>query len=108
MSDFIFSVNATLPIFLTMLLGTLLRRAGVMDEPFTDYLNAFVFRVALPTLLFMDLAGQDFASAWDGRFVLFCLATTLVSIVLIAAAPPSPASRSCSCATRHGAASSSR
>lgn len=86
MSDFIFSVNATLPIFLTMLLGTLLRRAGVMDEPFTDYLNAFVFRVALPTLLFMDLAGQDFASAWDGRFVLFCLATTLVSIVLIAAA----------------------
>ncbi|MGI6230872.1 MAG: AEC family transporter [Tractidigestivibacter sp.] len=83
MDDLIFSLNATLPIFLTMLVGTFLRKVGVMDEKFTDYLNSFVFKVALPVLLFQDLATQDFASAWDGRYVLFCLVATALSILLI-------------------------
>lgn len=83
--DLVFSLNATLPIFLTMLVGTFLRRIGAMDEVFTDRLNTFVFKVALPVLLFQDLATQDFASAWDGRFVLFCLIATALSILLIVA-----------------------
>ena len=72
MDSFIFSVNATFPIFLTMLLGMFLRHVGLMDKRFADYLNAFVFKVALPVLLFQDLATQDFVAAWDGRYVLFC------------------------------------
>lgn len=85
----IFSVNATFPIFLTMLVGMLLRRLGMMDQAFTGYLNGFVFKVALPVLLFQDLATQDFAAAWDGRFVLFCFLATAASmagIVLLARA----------------------
>ena len=83
----IFSVNATFPIFLTMLVGMLLRRLGMMDQAFTGYLNGFVFKVALPVLLFQDLATQDFAAAWDGRFVLVCFLATAASmagIVLLA------------------------
>lgn len=87
MDSLIFSVNATFPIFLTMLVGMLLRRLGMMDQAFTNYLNSFVFKVALPVLLFQDLATQDLVAAWDGRFVLFCfLATTasMTGIVLLA------------------------
>ena len=83
MESFLFSVNAPLPIFLTMLCGLLFRRLGLMDQRFTAYLNAFVFKVALPALLFRDLATQDFADAWDGRYVLFCLVATTLSIAAI-------------------------
>ncbi len=83
MESLLFSINATFPIFLTMLLGVALRRLGLMDEKFTGYLNGFVFKVALPVLLFQDLATQDFAAAWDGRFVLFCLVATSASIAAI-------------------------
>lgn len=83
MESFLFSLNATLPIFLTMLCGTVFARAHIMSESFTAGLNSFVFKVALPLLLFYDLATQDFAAAWDGRFVLFCFAATSVSIALI-------------------------
>ena len=81
--SFIFSVNATFPIFLTMLLGMFLRHIGLMDRRFADYLNAFVFKVALPVLLFQDLATQDFVAAWDGRYVLFCFVATAASMVAI-------------------------
>jgi predicted permease len=80
LDSLIFSVDATFPIFLTMLVGMLLRRLGLMDQAFTGYLNSFVFKVALPVLLFQDLATQDFAAAWDGRFVLFCFLATAASM----------------------------
>lgn len=83
MSDFIFSINATFPIFLTMLVGMFLRHVGAMDLVFTAQLNKFVFNVALPTLLFYDLARHDFIAVWDARFVGFCFAATLISIAAI-------------------------
>ncbi len=78
MENLIFSLNATVPIFLLMLLGLLFRRLGLFDGSFVEKMNRFVFQIALPVLLFSDLAGENFQEAWDGRFVLFCfLATTL-------------------------------
>lgn len=83
MENLIFSFEATLPIFLTMALGMLFRKIGLMDEAFTAKLNKFVFVVALPALLFQDLSGEDFYQAWDGRFVLFCFCVTLAGILLV-------------------------
>lgn len=84
MASLVFSLQVTLPIFLTMLLGMALSRAGLMSERFCSDLNSFVFRVALPALLFQDLATQDFAAAWDARYVLFCLVVTAASIAIAA------------------------
>lgn len=82
MENLIFSLNATVPVFLMMLLGILFRRLGLIDEYMTGKLNQFVFRVTLPVLLFRDLAGEDFYQAWDGRFVLFCFMATGISILI--------------------------
>ena len=49
-----------------------------------DRMNQFVFKATLPVLLFGDLAKQDFAEAWNGKFVAFCFVVTLVSISLVA------------------------
>lgn len=84
MDNFIFSVNATLPIFILMCLGYLFRKTGLVDLSFASAMNRFVFKIALPAMLFSDLAAQDFASTWDGKYVLFCFAVTLVSIGIAA------------------------
>ena len=46
MDDLIFSLNATLPIFLMMMLGYFLRRVGLVTREFADLANGFVFKVA--------------------------------------------------------------
>lgn len=84
MENLIFSLNATMPVFLMMVLGMLFRKTGILKENMIDGLNQFVFKVALPVLLFGDLAKQDFAQAWDGKFVAFCFVVTLLSIGLAA------------------------
>ena len=84
MENLIFSINATLPIFLLMVLGYVLSLLKLVSRDFAKQLNSFVFKIALPFELFVDMAGQDFASAWNGKFVLFCLAATFLSICLAA------------------------
>lgn len=80
MENLIFSLNATLPVFFTMLLGVLFRKVGLFDDALTAKLNRFVFQVALPVLLFQDISGADFYEVWDTTFVLFCFGATLLSI----------------------------
>lgn len=83
MEHLIFSLNATIPIFLTMVIGYLFKQCRMIDEPFVKVLNKFNFQVTLPVMLFEDLAGADFASVWDGKYVLFCFCVTFVSIFAI-------------------------
>lgn len=85
MENLVFSLNATIPIFLLMVLGFVLRRMGVISETLASGMNTFVFKVALPVMVFHDLAVVDFSEAWDTRFVLFCFFVTLVSIAFAAA-----------------------
>ena len=82
MENLIFSLNATMPIFLLMVLGYVLKKIGWIDEGFASKLNNFVFKVSLPVLVFEDLATVDFQEAWNGRFVLFCFLATIVSIAI--------------------------
>lgn len=83
MEHLIFCLNATVPIFLMMAVGFFFRRIGLVDKFFADKMNAFVFKAALPALVFKDLAGADFFAVWDGPFVLFCLFATGVSILSV-------------------------
>ena len=83
MENLMFSLNATAPVFLTMVLGFGLHKLRIIDDSFAAKLNQFVFKIALPVLLFDQLATTDFVSVWDTKFVLFCFAVTLLSIGLV-------------------------
>ena len=85
MENLIFSLNATVPVFLMMILGVLLHKIGWIDDIFASKMNQFVFRVPLPLLLFGDLATVDFAEVWNPGFVLFCFVVTVISIAVSAA-----------------------
>lgn len=83
MENLIFSLNATLPIFIMMLVGMFLKKIGILDQGFVAKLNKFVFVVTLPALLFQDLSQADFYEVWDGRMVVFCFVVTLVCILAV-------------------------
>lgn len=83
MDSLIFSLNATIPIFLVMVVGYFLKQIGMIPESATKFIDKFVFKVTLPVLLFMDLATADFYSVWDGKYVLYCFLVTLICILLI-------------------------
>lgn len=82
MENLIFCLNATIPIFLTLMLGYFFRRIGLFDEIFVSRMNKFVFKAALPALLFQDISGTDIYNAWDTKMVLFCFCATFLSIAI--------------------------
>lgn len=85
MENLIFSLNATIPVFLLMVLGMFFRRLHWIDDVFASKMNKFVFTVSLPVLLFEDLATVDFFQMWDTVFVLFCFGATAAGILIAAA-----------------------
>lgn len=83
MEQLMFSLNATLPVFLVMVIGYVLKILHIVDEPFVKTLNSFNYKITLPVLLFRDIAESDFYGVWDTRYVLYCFLVTLVSIGII-------------------------
>lgn len=82
LDSLIFSLNATIPVFMMMILGMVFKKLGWIDDDFANKMNKFVFLVPLPVLLFEDLATTDFSQAWDTKFVLFCFCVTILSILI--------------------------
>ena len=82
LENIIFSLNATMPVFLMMVVGYVLKKIKFLDENANNVINRIVFRIFLPALLFMDMEKSDLKTIWDGKMVLFCLIATAVSILI--------------------------
>lgn len=78
MDNFLYSINATMPVFLVMILGWCLKKARFLTDEFVSIADKLVFRVALPVLVFLDIASADLSKDFEWRFVLFCFAGTCV------------------------------
>ncbi|MDO5544325.1 MAG: AEC family transporter [Eubacteriales bacterium] len=76
MENFLFAVNATVPLFLIIVLGFFLQKIHLFNDNFNKVANEFVFSCALPISLFRSIAGMDFYIDFDPLFCLFCFATT--------------------------------
>ena len=72
MENFIYSVDATFPIFLVMVIGYILKQIGMLNDNFVTVANRFNFKVTLPVMLFRDISGVDIRAVFDIRYVLFC------------------------------------
>ncbi len=78
MDNFIFSINATIPIFLMILLGWILMKMNLITEEFANVANKYVFKVALPVMLFKDIATTSILKDMNIKFVLFCFFGTMM------------------------------
>ena len=83
MEQLFFSLNATIPVFLVMVIGYLLKQLHIIDEPFVKTLNSFNYKITLPALLLRDIATSDFYGVWDLKYVLYCFLVTLICIAVI-------------------------
>ena len=83
MDNFIFSINATIPIFLVILLGWFLMKIHIITEEFANVANKYVFKVALPVLLFRDIATTSILDDLNLKFVLFCFFGTIIMFGLV-------------------------
>ncbi len=78
MENFIFSLNATMPVFLVIVAGWFLMQLKLFNREFLAVADKYVFKVALPVLLFRDIATTDLREGFQLKFVLFCMAATTV------------------------------
>lgn len=83
MDNFIFSLNATVPIFIIIFLGYFLRYKGFVNDNFVNIGNKIGYIVFLPTLLFKDISETDVKSDFDMKFIVFCVLATIISIAII-------------------------
>lgn len=83
MDSLIFSLNATIPIFLVMVIGYCLKYTRLITPDFVKSLNQFNYTLTLPVLLFMDISTADFYSVWDTTYVLYCFFVTLFCVLAI-------------------------
>lgn len=83
LENLIFCLNATIPVFLLMILGMVFMKFNIFDEAFVKKMNAFVFKIALPVLVFKDLYQEDFYKVWDTKYVAFCFFATAASIAIV-------------------------
>lgn len=78
MDNLIYSLNATVPVFLTMVIGYFLNKKGMFKGNFLSTVNKFNFTVTLPALLFRDISENDITKVFDLKFVLFGAVVTSI------------------------------
>ena len=70
MNNLIFSLNTTMPIFLVMVIGYILKQIGMLNDNFVTVANKFNFKVTLPFMLFRDIATVNIREIFDLKYVL--------------------------------------
>ena len=73
-------LKTILPIFVIILLGWSLRRLDFMKEGFLKPANRLVYYVAIPAMIFREIAEAELVQ----HFSLVLVATTLVPLILVA------------------------
>ncbi|MCR5703995.1 MAG: AEC family transporter [Eubacterium sp.] len=79
MENLIYSLNATIPVFIVIVVGYFLKRIGWIQEEFIKGANKINFRLTLPALLIQDLMNTDFQQEFDLKFVFYCAGVTCIS-----------------------------
>jgi hypothetical protein len=77
-----FALNAVLPILLLIGLGYMLKRLKFVNENFLKIGNKFVFRIALPTLLFVTIYSIDSFESINWSVIVYAVIATLILFVI--------------------------
>ncbi|MBR3646744.1 MAG: AEC family transporter [Lachnospiraceae bacterium] len=83
MENLIFSLNATVPVFLVIIAGYIFKKTGLLSDEFIKVANKFNFRVTLPVLLVQDLMNMNFRSEFDVKYIAYCFIVTCICITLV-------------------------
>ncbi|XMB71866.1 AEC family transporter [Mycoplasmatota bacterium WC30] len=82
MDTFLFSLNAVLPILILIGFGYVLKRIKFLDEHFLQVGNKFVFRIALPSLLFYTIYSIEDLSAINWPVIIYSVVGVLILFIV--------------------------
>lgn len=86
MSDFLFSVNAVLPIVIMVAIGYAVKGLGFLNEKAAGAINKVVFRLLLPCSLFINVYSIEDIASVDWTYMVFAaIASVLIFLVAIPA-----------------------
>ena len=85
LDDILFCINAILPIFILMVLGYFLMRIKLINETFVNVADKFVFKVALPAMIFNNVANSNFSTDFNPRLSAFVLVAIFACFIVITA-----------------------
>lgn len=80
MEDFIFSVNAVIPLFLMTALGWCLTRFKVWNSDFLKIANSLSFNILIPCNLFCNIYKANFTEVFDIKLLCFVLITVAIIV----------------------------
>lgn len=89
MDSFIYAINAVAPIIIMVAIGYILKKIGFMDFEFSKKANKLVFRVFLPTMLFLnvykieDIGDMDFGYAVYAAIAILVVFFTMLPIIIL-------------------------
>lgn len=83
LDNLLYSINAIFPIFLIVILGAVLSNMGKISERFTENADWLVFKIALPIMLFLEIAGSDPGENIDYGLVLFLVVSVTLSFAIV-------------------------
>ena len=84
--NLLYSVNAILPIFLLVVLGWALKRAGKITDGFCEIADWLVFKVGLPVMLFLEVAESSLEENRDANLILYLVIAVTASFTLMSLA----------------------
>lgn len=82
MDTLFFALNAILPIILLIALGYQLKRINMFNRGFLKVANSFVFRIALPVLLFVNVYKIESIKDIDWAVVLYSVLMIIIVFIL--------------------------
>ena len=88
LDSLLFSVNTVFPIFIMVFIGAVIKRIKFLDDSFFAQSERLVFKIALPAMLFLEVAKSEKSVMFDGNFILYCVLGVVLSFVLLCVTVP--------------------
>lgn len=81
MENLLFLISIVSPVFLLIIAGYILKKRAIIDDIFIDKTSSFVYKVCLPTLIFMKLYNVDLDKTFDFKMAVLIIAGTFLIFV---------------------------
>ncbi len=83
LDNLIFSVNQVLPLCFFVFMGVVLRNKGFFKEDVFPQIDAFVFKIALPCMIFLEVLDCDVSQLTDFKLIGFSVIGVILAVVLL-------------------------
>lgn len=80
LENFYIALNAVVPMFILICIGSLIKRLKLMTPEEIKHMNKMVFKIFFGVMMFYNIYNMDFSSTVQPKLMLFCIAGILLTI----------------------------